>query len=123
MKIKEIEVSAGRTTSNPYEQYANIRCHVKLAATVEDGEDADAAVKTLQAQAERLVEEHKDTLLEALGARNDLREADRQIASLESGIEEAQARLQNARMRKESILSGRPALVADTQAQEEEREL
>ncbi len=113
MIVKDIEVIAGRVVSHPRESYANIRCSLKLGATIADGEDYATAVKALQAKAEQLIEEHKDTLLAAIVARDDLREADREIASLQVDLQSRQEQLERARSRRDEIM-GKPALPADT---------
>lgn len=115
MQVKEIGVIAGRTVSHPRESYANVKCSVQLSATLADGEDYEKAVKELQAKAERMVEEHKDALIAAIVARDDLREADREIADLSVDLSDRQERLKQARMRRDEIM-GQPSLVADTTA-------
>jgi small-conductance mechanosensitive channel len=97
MQIKEITVDAGRTFNHPYEQYSNLRPSVRLVATIDSEEDPVAATKALQAQAERLVEDHKTALLPSLENIAELDRAAQTIAQLDRQISEAQGRLDRAR--------------------------
>lgn len=63
MQITEVIVSAGRTFNDPYESYANFKPSLALKASLAEGEDADLAVKELQAKAEKLMDAHKAKLL------------------------------------------------------------
>lgn len=93
MKIVEITVHAGRTFNHPYEQYANFKPGLSLRATLEDGEDPEAATKALQERAERMAEEQKQQILA------DLHQLERQaritssIAATERQIERLQQEL------------------------------
>lgn len=93
MKVTQITVNAGRTFNNPYESYSNLRPEVTLTATIDDGEDAIAAAKTLQAQAEGLVEQHKTKLLMDLDKLHTYQTRTRDMARLESQIKTAQDHL------------------------------
>lgn len=63
MKVVEITVHAGRTFNHPYEGYSNFKPGVSLKATLAEGEDPEAAVKELQATAERMAEGQKQQIL------------------------------------------------------------
>lgn len=97
MKIEKITVSAGRTFNHPYESYSNLRPHVQLVATLDDGDDAQACVKALQAQAEGLVEDHKRSMLESLRNLRAMEAREREMARLESLIKESQGALERYR--------------------------
>jgi GTP1/Obg family GTP-binding protein len=97
MKITEVTVHAGRVIPHPFESYANLRPDVTLKAELRDGEDVTTAVKTLQAKAEELVEEHKEHLIDGL---RELREQvlrSDEIGRLESMIRTSQQRLEQLR--------------------------
>jgi len=106
MKIQTIQVSAGRTFNHPHESYSNLRPSVTLIATVDDGEDAVAAAKALQAQAEQLVEDHKQGLLKSLEDLFDLTERQREMVQLKSQLETAQARLDQIRQAHPQLTQG-----------------
>jgi hypothetical protein len=95
--VTEITVSAGRVVSHPLESYANLRPQVTLKARLDEGEDPRAAVRTLQAQAEELVEDHKNALVANLIAIDRMRQREKQIAGLEQGIRRDQAELDRLR--------------------------
>jgi hypothetical protein len=101
MKVTQITVNAGRTFNNPYESYSNLRPEVTLTATIEDGEDAMAAAKALQAQAEGLVEDHKTKLLMDLDRLHTYQTRTRDIARLESQIKTAEQHLTELRAEQE----------------------
>ena len=93
MKINTITVSAGRTFNHPHEQYSNLRPEVVMTATVEKGEDAAQAIKTLQARAEQLVEDHKTGLLNSIEELYQLTTRQAEMRGLEQELNRAQARL------------------------------
>lgn len=97
MQIIEIVVSAGRTFNHPHESYSNLRPEVTLKAVLGADEDPDAAAKQLQAKAERLVEDHKSALLQSLHEIEQMSQAERTIASLESQLTDLNGRLDRAR--------------------------
>lgn len=90
MKIQEITVHAGRTFNHPYESYSNFKPGVSLRATLEDGDDPETAIKTLQAKAEQAAEQQKEQILADLAM---LRERARRSARLTTVTAEI-ARLQ-----------------------------
>ena len=113
MKINTITVHAGRTFNNPYESYSNLKPEVILTAALDEGEDAKEAVKTLQAQAEGLVEDHKNALLKNLDDIDRMTKRQAEVSSLEQSIKRSQASLD--RLRKEAADSGLPlTLEAET---------
>jgi len=97
VKVTEITVNAGRTFNHPFEQYSNLRPSVTLRAVLEDGEDALESARKLQAQAETLVEDHKQHLLDSIQQLEDLRQREREIVKLESLITNSQQRLASLR--------------------------
>lgn len=97
MKIQTIEVSAGRTFNHPHEQYSNLRPEVKMVAQLDGSEDPVAAVRTLQAQAEQLVEDHKNGLLKSIEELYQLTERQSEMRGLQNELKNAQTRLDQIR--------------------------
>lgn len=97
MKITNIVVSAGRTFNHPYESFSNLRPHVQLRAELADGDDAETCIKQLQAQAESLVEDHKQNMLRSLEILRETELRERAIVKLESLIKTSQEQLQRYR--------------------------
>lgn len=93
MKVTEIIVSAGRTFNNPYESYANFKPQVTMKVLLSPEDDPATATKALQAQAEQLVEDHKNHLLESLRKLEQMKEAARQVAQLSEMIEQSQRKV------------------------------
>lgn len=58
MRIESISVSAGRTIPHPLHSFANIKATITITAELEKGDDLDSSARLLQADADRLVEEH-----------------------------------------------------------------
>jgi hypothetical protein len=96
-KVREITVSAGRTFNHPYETYSKLKPFVSVTATMDDGEDFVAVTKQLQAQAEELVEDHKNHMLKSLHDLNDLSEKHVKARRLSATIESAQRELNRIR--------------------------
>ncbi len=94
---QNITVTAGRTFNHPHESYSNLRPSVSMTATLDEGEDAIAAARQLQAKAEQLVEDHKQSLLKSLEDLFDLTERQKEMVSLRSQLESAQRRLDQIR--------------------------
>lgn len=86
MKVKEIEVSAGRTFNHPYESYSNLKPSVTMKATLDDDDDPVKCTQQLQAKAEELVEDHKRIMLKQ-----------QEVHRLESQIKSAQSELDRLR--------------------------
>lgn len=63
MKLTQIAVTAARGFNHPYEQFANFKFDLHLAANLEPDEDADAALLKLQTIAEEEAEKHKARIL------------------------------------------------------------
>lgn len=99
MEVNEIIVSAGRTFNHPYESYSNLRPQVTLKATLSPGEDAVAATRQLQQTAEKVVEEHKQHLLDSIEELMQLQRAEREIADLGRSIQRQQEKLDELRGR------------------------
>lgn len=97
MQITEIVVSAGRTFNHPHEQYSNLRPNVTVKAILQDGDDWIETTKRLQAQAEQLIEDHKNHMLQSIEDLYELTERQRELVSLESSIRKAQTRLDQIR--------------------------
>lgn len=97
MKIQTITVTAGRTFNHPHESYSNLRPEVVLTATLSEGEDATAAAKQLQAQAEGLVEDHKQAMLKSIEELYQLSERQAEMRGLQKQLLRAQERLEEIR--------------------------
>lgn len=106
MTVTEIVVSAGRTFNHPYESYSNLRPQVTIKASLQDGEDVDAATKQLQAKAESLVEDHKRNLLNQITELYHLSEARQELVNLESGLKRAQDRISELRQQNPQLANG-----------------
>lgn len=63
MKIRNIQITAGRGFNHPREAYANFKFDLTLQAELEEGEDAGAALVALQTQGERAAEQYKEKIL------------------------------------------------------------
>jgi len=97
MKVNTITVSAGRTFNHPFETYSNLRPHVTVTATLDEGENWEEVTKQLQAKAESIVEDHKTHMLKSLEELHQLTERQRELSSLESGLRRAQSRIDEIR--------------------------
>lgn len=108
-QIIEIIVSAGRTVNHPYESYSNLKPHLTLKATISASDDFEAEYKALAARAERMIEDHKDTLLGGIRAIYDMREAEREITSLEQQIARSQQQVERLRQQ----MPQQPVLISE----------
>jgi chromosome segregation ATPase len=106
MQVTEIVVSAGRTFNHPYENYSNLKPQVTIKAALREGEDSTAAIQELQAQAEKLVEDHKRALLQQLEELQHLSSARQEISDLEQRLKQSQRRL--AELREDNPRLGLP---------------
>ncbi|MCX6922871.1 MAG: hypothetical protein NT154_06620 [Verrucomicrobia bacterium] len=97
MTIIKIKVVAGRTFNHPHEQYSNLRPEVTLEASLSERENPVDAVKALQAQAEGLVEDHKQGMLRSLEELYQLSERQQEMRGLQKELERAQVRLNELR--------------------------
>jgi hypothetical protein len=97
MEVTEVTVYAGRTFNHPHEDYSNLRPGVTLKATLAEGDDPIAATKQLQAKAEQLVEDHKQSMLKSLDDLYYLNERQREVMGLQKTLEQAQERLDEIR--------------------------
>lgn len=113
MKITEITVSAGRVISHPVEQYSNLRPQISLKAVLDEGEDADAATKQLQAKAEGLVEDHANQLTQHIKEMYYLSEKEREAQKLEENIIASQRRLEDVRGEVSLMLQPKPESEAE----------
>ena len=106
MKISTITVTAGRTFNHPYESYSNLRPEVTITASLEDGEDSNDAARMLQAQAEGLVEDHKNGMLKSIEELHQLTERQSEVRGLEEQLKRAQDRLTAIRSETPLLTSG-----------------
>lgn len=97
MKITEIIVSAGRVVPHPTAQYSNFKPNLTLKATLDESEDLETAVKELQAKAEKLVEDHKNNLVESIQHLEEVAREEQEFRSLEEQMRRAQERLERLR--------------------------
>lgn len=109
MKVVEVTVAAGRTFNHPFEQYSNLRPNVTLKAVLDGDEDYAAAVQTLQAKAEALVEEHKQHMLRSLHELARLERYQQEVQSLEQSIVRSQERLDTLRRGTQALTAGQSA--------------
>jgi flagellar biosynthesis chaperone FliJ len=106
VKVIEIIISAGRTFNHPYEHFSNLRPQLTLKASLTEGEDAEKAIKDLQAKAESLLEDHKGHMLDSLERLHEMREYERHVSSLEDRIKAAQREIEALREKKQCLLPG-----------------
>ena len=97
MKITNITVRAGRTFNHPHEQYSNLKPEVELTATIEDADDAAKCARDLQAQAEGLVEDHKQGLLKSIEELYQMSERQAELSGLQTRLVQAQNRINEIR--------------------------
>jgi ABC-type transporter Mla subunit MlaD len=97
MQVTEVIVSAGRTFNHPYENYSNLKPQVTFKATLSEGEDVAAVTKELQAQAEGMVEDHKQNMLKSINQLYQLTQAKAEVEGLERQIRSAQHVLETLR--------------------------
>lgn len=97
MNITQISVTAARTFNHPHEQYSNLRPEVVLTATLAPGENVGAATKKLQAQAEGMVEDHKQGMLKSIEELYQLSQHQAEVRGLQQQLERAQQRLSEIR--------------------------
>lgn len=110
MEIREITVHAGRTFNNPHESYANLKPGLSIRATLEPGEDAEAAVKALQAKAETLMERHKGELLRQLEEAQEMKNAEYEIHRLQRVVRDQTGNVATAESRLAELKSKFPEL-------------
>jgi len=97
MKVTSITVTAGRVFNHPHESYSNLRPEVTMTALVHAGEDPAKCVRELQAQAEGLVEDHKQGLLRSIEELHQLTERQTEMRGLQRELTRAQDRLNDIR--------------------------
>ena len=108
MKIRTIQVTAGRTFNHPFEDYSNLRPEVTMTAELADNEDANIATRQLQQRAEGLVEDHKQGLLKSIEELHQLTERQKEIVGLERQLSSAQARIDEIRKQNAGLLPPPP---------------
>lgn len=97
MKVTSITVKAGRTFNHPHEQYSNLKPEVELTATLDDGDDAATCTKALQAQAEGMVEDHKQGLLRSINELYQMTQQAAELRGLQRTLTDAQNRMNEIR--------------------------
>ena len=97
MKITNIVVRAGRTFNHPHESYSNLKPEVELTATLDEGDETKVAVQQLQAQAEGMVEDHKQGLLKSIEELHRLSERQCEVMGLQRQLQQAQSRIEQIR--------------------------
>lgn len=105
MQINQITVTAARTFNHPHEQYSNLRPSVTLVATLAAEDDPAVAVKALQAQAEGMVEDHKQGMLQSIEELYQLTERQAEIRGLQKQLVSTQTRLEEIRKAHPEVLS------------------
>ena len=103
MEIKQITVTAGRTFNHPFEQYSNLRPELTITATLAPGEDLDHATRTLQARAEKLMEQHKENLLETISLVEQEKSRRAEVERIRRQINQTRADLENAQQGKTQL--------------------
>jgi hypothetical protein len=83
-----------------------LRPNVTLKAVLEGDEDYAAAVQTLQAKAEALVEDHKQHMLRSLHELERLGRYQQEVQSLEHSIRQSQERLDRLRQDTHALTAG-----------------
>ena len=68
-----------------------------MTATLEEGDDPQACAKTLQQQAETLVEEHKQTMLKSLHELETLKRSQQELQELGRLMKQQQSRIDDLR--------------------------
>ena len=63
LKVTQVSVMAARTFNNPFVAYSNFRPSVTMTAELTEGQNPEEVLFTLQQAAERIVENHKDRIL------------------------------------------------------------
>lgn len=109
MQITKIVVHAGRTFNHPHEEYSNLRPQVTLEAQLAASDDAAAAVKALQAQAEGLVEDHKQNMLRSIEELYQLGQKREEMIGLQRQLQRAQSRLDEIRKEHPQLALGNGA--------------
>lgn len=103
-KIIEVTVAAGRKFNHPYEDFSNLSPHLSIKAEVQEDEDPTEVIRKLQAEAESLIEDHKQHLLASLRQLYLMSQYERKVARLESNITQAQEELEELREQQETLL-------------------
>ena len=66
LKVTEVTVSAARSFNHPYEMYSNFKPMLSIKAAVIEGEDVPEKICALQQNAERIIENHKQRILDEI---------------------------------------------------------
>lgn len=93
MKIIQIKVKAGRVFNHPHESYSNLQPSIELVAMIDPEEDWISAGKRLQDQAERMVESHKQAMLQTIEQLAETAQINNQIDIIKGQLERAQESL------------------------------
>ncbi len=105
IQIQEITVTAARTFNHPHEQYSNLRPEVTIRATLGPDDDATAAVKAMQAQAEGLVEDHKRNMLQSINELYEMSQEQAELKGLQKQLTGAQARIDEIRAKHPQLIA------------------
>lgn len=103
-KIIEVTVAAGRKFNHPYEDFSNLSPHLSIRAEIQEGEDPKEVIKSLQAEAESLIRDHKQHILFSLRQLHLMSQYERKVARLESSNTQAQQELEKLREQQEALL-------------------
>lgn len=103
-RVVEVTVAAGRKFNHPYEDFSNLSPHLSIRAEIGEGEDPREVIKSLQAEAESLVEDHKQHMLASLRQLHLMSQYERKVACLEASIKQAQDDLEKLREERGALL-------------------
>ena len=112
MNITEIVVSAGRTFNHPHEEYSNLKPQVTLKAAIAPEDDPAKAVKDLQAMAEGMVEDHKQSMLKSISDLHQLSLREGRLRGLERQLRTVQEELNRVRADGQGLLPETSAVPA-----------
>lgn len=104
MNITKITVRAERCFNHPHESYSNLRPALEMTASLSPDENADEAVRSLQAKAETMIEQHKTTMLEQIEKLWRTQELTEELRQMESTMQRAQEKY--AELKKEQAELG-----------------
>lgn len=97
MKIETIKVKAGRVFNHPFESFSNLRPEVELVASLDATDDPVQSARQLQAQAEQLVEDHKQNMLKSIHELQKLSTRQQRMRQLSHQLKECQEEMDQIR--------------------------
>lgn len=65
MKIVRVSVHSGHVFNNPTENYSNFNIGLTIEAELHDGDLPEAIIHSLQIQADALVQQHRQQIIDA----------------------------------------------------------